>query len=570
MRWGEKPDEDLWDIYGDPEPEPRPEPRSRRVVPIVVSCAITFAVTGYFLADQLLDSGEDVAPVASVDAEVAETAPSEASEAVVFGGAIRSLEGGFSAETLSALDDIALPPGVDARAEPADTGAPVARVAAPSPAPVAVEAAPAVAAAPAPAETSLPDNAPTDRPAESAAAPAGDSAAAEPPSRDPPREIQPPQPTSPVQTDQPTHAATVPTAAAAEADVATVPDDPIQSASQDADTEIVVAKADPVAERPETVANPVAEAGPGAPLNAVLPASRKAPEDGPQLSGAPPEGIDEVMKRISETVRVAAKAKEEAVETAAEIASRLETDAQVSPTAVAPDETEAVPPVAPPQSEPSRSVSEVPEPVAGDPAAPGPVRPAAESAPDPAKPAAPAADPAATAAARGPDPVANATATADPAPATASSQPRAEQTTRVAAAQAATGPVVDDCVARLRDDLAPIALLFPADDAEVHPDHGDTIRALVGRAQACEPAMVDIRGHAAEEGDTDHMLQLSRERAESVAEALQEAGLDRRRFRSLAFGDRIPRSPGDGPEHLRVNRRVEFTIRVDTRDRSGR
>lgn len=71
---------------------------------------------------------------------------------------------------------------------------------------------------------------------------------------------------------------------------------------------------------------------------------------------------------------------------------------------------------------------------------------------------------------------------------------------------------------------------------------------------------VDIEGHADQIGTTEHNLQLSWARADSVKKLLVRFGVDADRITTHAYGKARPRALGTAEEQRKMNRRVEFTI----------
>ncbi|NLE47998.1 MAG: OmpA family protein [Sandaracinaceae bacterium] len=72
--------------------------------------------------------------------------------------------------------------------------------------------------------------------------------------------------------------------------------------------------------------------------------------------------------------------------------------------------------------------------------------------------------------------------------------------------------------------------------------------------------LMEVQGHADERGNDDYNLQLTRDRAASVVEALVQRGVARDRLRSAGYGERCPIDPASNPRAWEANRRVEFKI----------
>jgi outer membrane protein OmpA-like peptidoglycan-associated protein len=86
--------------------------------------------------------------------------------------------------------------------------------------------------------------------------------------------------------------------------------------------------------------------------------------------------------------------------------------------------------------------------------------------------------------------------------------------------------------------------------------------ALNGNPQL---TLVEVQGHADDQGSDEYNIRLTRDRAASVVEALVQRGIDRRRLRSAGYGERCPLIPGTSQRARAANRRVEIKI-VRTED----
>ncbi len=71
---------------------------------------------------------------------------------------------------------------------------------------------------------------------------------------------------------------------------------------------------------------------------------------------------------------------------------------------------------------------------------------------------------------------------------------------------------------------------------------------------------LEIRGHTDDQGSDEYNLNLSRQRAETVAGALMEMGIERRRLTVEGFGESRPVVPNSSEENRKRNRRTEFVI----------
>ncbi len=77
--------------------------------------------------------------------------------------------------------------------------------------------------------------------------------------------------------------------------------------------------------------------------------------------------------------------------------------------------------------------------------------------------------------------------------------------------------------------------------------------------------LVEVQGHADERADDNYNLQLTKQRAAAVVEALVKRRTDKSRLRPMGFGEYCPLDPEHNDAAWEKNRRVEFKI-VRTKD----
>jgi OOP family OmpA-OmpF porin len=104
-------------------------------------------------------------------------------------------------------------------------------------------------------------------------------------------------------------------------------------------------------------------------------------------------------------------------------------------------------------------------------------------------------------------------------------------------------------------------IYFATDSAEILPKSFPIVDAvaatLIGNPQLL---MVEIQGHADERGSDQYNIELTRDRAASVRQALMQRAVDPSRIRSAGYGERCPVDPGHNAQAWEKNRRVEFKI----------
>jgi outer membrane protein OmpA-like peptidoglycan-associated protein len=104
-------------------------------------------------------------------------------------------------------------------------------------------------------------------------------------------------------------------------------------------------------------------------------------------------------------------------------------------------------------------------------------------------------------------------------------------------------------------------IYFATNSAEILPKSFPIVDAvgatLVGNPQL---TLVEIQGHADERASDKYNIDLTRDRAASVKQALIQRGVDPIRLRSAGYGERCPVDPASNPAAWEKNRRVEFKI----------
>lgn len=98
----------------------------------------------------------------------------------------------------------------------------------------------------------------------------------------------------------------------------------------------------------------------------------------------------------------------------------------------------------------------------------------------------------------------------------------------------------------------------------------DEARAELDRAAEIlaprdEIILIEVAGHTDSIGPEDYNQKLSERRAQSVADYLEDEGIQRERMRVVGYGENRPRAPNDSPENRQKNRRVVLSI-LDRRD----
>ena len=119
-------------------------------------------------------------------------------------------------------------------------------------------------------------------------------------------------------------------------------------------------------------------------------------------------------------------------------------------------------------------------------------------------------------------------------------------------------------LADLETMLGAWVIHFSPDSDEVPAAHRPLIRRVAHLLDRLpEGAVVDVCGHTDDTGDAAVNLTLSQVRAESVREALIDAGANPARLRVRGYGSQRPVAGNDRPHGRSMNRRIEFVLRRD-------
>lgn len=103
---------------------------------------------------------------------------------------------------------------------------------------------------------------------------------------------------------------------------------------------------------------------------------------------------------------------------------------------------------------------------------------------------------------------------------------------------------------------------FGLDVTELTPDQELLLDTLADLLKDQQPdTRIELRGHASSDGSAETNMQLSIERAQSVADYLIASGISSGRISVAGFGETQPIASNDTPEGRAKNRRVEFVLK---------
>lgn len=119
-------------------------------------------------------------------------------------------------------------------------------------------------------------------------------------------------------------------------------------------------------------------------------------------------------------------------------------------------------------------------------------------------------------------------------------------------------------VARQGDNLVlrmPSDVTFASNQATIHPRFNATLDDVAAVLNRYDQSIIDVVGHADSDGADDYNLNLSRQRASSVAQALVSRNVLADRLYVDGRGESAPIASNDTAEGKAQNRRVEILIR---------
>ncbi|OSQ53304.1 OmpA family protein [Marivita geojedonensis] len=106
----------------------------------------------------------------------------------------------------------------------------------------------------------------------------------------------------------------------------------------------------------------------------------------------------------------------------------------------------------------------------------------------------------------------------------------------------------------------PQDILFATDSATLRPDLQRDLRTVGQNLLAYPDTTVQVIGHTDNTGEAGYNLNLSRQRAQSVANILMSEGVPSFRIQSIGRGEDQPIASNLTPEGRAQNRRVEIVI----------
>jgi OOP family OmpA-OmpF porin len=136
-------------------------------------------------------------------------------------------------------------------------------------------------------------------------------------------------------------------------------------------------------------------------------------------------------------------------------------------------------------------------------------------------------------------------------------------TAQVTVGVAAAGPplAAEACQPALADILGRGKILFETGQASIQHDSDAVLDNLTAVAMRCPEVQIEISGHTDSAGGDDTNMELSRQRAEAVADYLAKAGITAERMTAVGYGKMHPIASNDTEEGRAQNRRIEFEVK---------
>lgn len=110
----------------------------------------------------------------------------------------------------------------------------------------------------------------------------------------------------------------------------------------------------------------------------------------------------------------------------------------------------------------------------------------------------------------------------------------------------------------LRAEMVLHGIRFALDRSEIEPSSEPTLKAAAQALRDNPDAEVEIGGHTDDSGTVEHNDELSKARAQAVADWLVAHGISRDQITVKGYGSSVPRAANDTEAHRALNRRIEF------------
>jgi len=103
-------------------------------------------------------------------------------------------------------------------------------------------------------------------------------------------------------------------------------------------------------------------------------------------------------------------------------------------------------------------------------------------------------------------------------------------------------------------------VLFDTGKAQLKPGAQRPIEQIAAFLNENPERHVQVEGFTDNQGGNDYNLELSQSRADAVAMAIIQRGVDAQRVRALGYGEEFPKASNSSPGSRQLNRRVEIVV----------
>jgi outer membrane protein OmpA-like peptidoglycan-associated protein len=110
---------------------------------------------------------------------------------------------------------------------------------------------------------------------------------------------------------------------------------------------------------------------------------------------------------------------------------------------------------------------------------------------------------------------------------------------------------------------------FAVDSTTITPTFQAALDQVAQSLTKYPNSLIDVMGHTDSTGSDSYNLDLSRRRAESVANYLGMRSVSRARIATMGYGEQYPRADNTTPEGRALNRRVEIRITPITQEEAA-
>ncbi len=103
-------------------------------------------------------------------------------------------------------------------------------------------------------------------------------------------------------------------------------------------------------------------------------------------------------------------------------------------------------------------------------------------------------------------------------------------------------------------------IFFDTDKFELKPESLSEIQVLEGILKANPTMVLEVRGHTDNLGNDQHNLELSKNRAAALVQALVSRGISEKRFVAKGYGATLPMADNATETGRALNRRTEIKV----------